>query len=134
MGKPASVTLFRRAGSKSAGLCGAALMLLALPFPASQASDRSTFLDRGRAIATQNCSGCHAIGRKGASPNRESPPFHTFGARFNIDDLDEAFVEGLTSNHKGMPDFQFSARDTIAMLAYIKSVQPKGTQPRVRPR
>lgn len=107
--------------------CTAALLAvaaLALTVPL-QARDRATFLDRGRAIATQNCSGCHAIGRRGISPNRNSPAFHTLGARYNIDDLDEAFVEGLTANHKGMPDFQFSARDTMAMLAYIKSVQPK---------
>lgn len=90
-----------------------------------QARDRATYLDRGRAIATQNCSGCHAIGRKGTSPNRDSPAFRNLGARYKIDDLDEAFAEGLTSNHKGMPDFRFSASDTMAMLAYIKSVQPK---------
>lgn len=99
-----------------------AILALAAPL---QARDRQSFLDRGRAIATQNCSGCHSINRRGTSPNRDSPPFHALGARFNIDDLDEAFVEGLTANHKGMPDFQFSARDTMAMLAYIKSVQPK---------
>lgn len=97
-------------------------LIMAMP---GQARDRATYLDRGRAIATQNCSGCHAIGRKGVSPNRESPPFRSLGARYKIDDLDEAFAEGLTSNHKGMPDFQFSASDTMAMLAYIKSVQPK---------
>jgi cytochrome c len=102
----------------------AALCALTMAIP-GQARDRATFLDRGRAIATQNCAGCHAIGRKGTSPNRNSPTFRSLGARFNIDDLDEAFVEGLTSNHKGMPDFQFSASDTMAMLAYIKSVQPK---------
>lgn len=105
--------------------CAAVLLCLSATPPAAQTRDRQVFLDRGRAIATQNCAGCHAIGAKGTSPNRSSPPFHTLGARFNIDDLDEAFVEGLTANHKGMPDFQFSARDTMAMLAYIKSVQPK---------
>lgn len=98
---------------------------LSLPDEAN-AGDRAGFIDRGRAIATQNCAGCHAITRKGSSPNRASPPFRTLGQRYNIDDLDEAFVEGMTANHKGMPDFQFSASDTLAMLAYIKSVQPKG--------
>ncbi len=79
----------------------------------------------GRAIAEQHCARCHAIGRKGASPFAKATPFRDIHRKYPVDYLEEAFGEGTTGNHLGMPDFQFTPRATGDLLAYIKSLSNK---------
>ncbi|HMK89610.1 MAG TPA: cytochrome c [Methylocystis sp.] len=82
---------------------------------------------RGAAIARANCSRCHAIGARGASPNPKSPPFWMLGRKYPLADLQEALAEGILVGHEGdeMPRFQFSPSQIEALLAYLKSVQRK---------
>lgn len=78
----------------------------------------------GKRIAQAQCSSCHSIGAAGKSRAKAAPPFRTLSARYKIEDLEEAFVEGVTVRHGAvqMPEFAFSPGATAALIAYIKSV------------
>ena len=74
---------------------------------------------------TRHCSGCHAIGRSGASPHPEAPPFRILSRRYPIEALEEALGEGMVSGHPDMPEFPFSAGDVGAIVAYLNSIQER---------
>ncbi len=85
----------------------------------------SSEIKRGERILAKNCSRCHAIGRTGASPHRQAPPFRTLSRRYPIDSLSEALGEGLSTGHPDMPEFVFPPRDIGAILSYLQSIQQK---------
>jgi mono/diheme cytochrome c family protein len=100
------------------------LALLALPtlwMTPSIAADRAA----GRDIADEHCARCHAVGRRGASPIAKATPFRDVHRKYPVDHLEEAFGEGTTGNHLGMPDFAFSPREVTDLLAYIKGLSNK---------
>lgn len=103
------------------GLAGLILPLLALTAPVHATS----LVETGEAIAKANCSRCHAIGRRGSSPNPKSPPFRMLARKYPLSDLQEALAEGILVGHEGeeMPRFAFSPRQIEALLAYLASVQ-----------
>jgi mono/diheme cytochrome c family protein len=105
-----------------------ALALLASTMPVlAQASSaaRAHAVARGKAIAEKACASCHAIGRVGRSPLGEATPFRDIGRKYPISNLEEAFGEGDTANHKGMPDFSFTPQQVADLLDYIRAVQPR---------
>lgn len=78
---------------------------------------------RGREIARQNCSSCHAIGPFDDSPAPEAPPFRTLSANYRVDTLQEALAEGISVGHPAMPQFEFAPQDANALIAYLQSIQ-----------
>jgi cytochrome c len=86
-----------------------------------QQSERQT----GEALLVKNCSGCHAIGRFGASPHRQAPPFRTLSRRYPVEALEEALGEGLSSGHPDMPDFVFPPQQINGIVAYLRSIQDR---------
>ena len=80
-------------------------------------------VQRGMTFAQTNCAQCHAIGRFGDSPIPEAPPFRTLHTRYPVEDLAEAFAEGITTGHPSMPQFQFDPAQINDLLAYLQSVQ-----------
>ncbi|MBS0249430.1 MAG: cytochrome c, partial [Proteobacteria bacterium] len=40
---------------------------------------------RGRALLSENCARCHAIGKTGASPLKGAPPFRIIGQSYDLD-------------------------------------------------
>jgi mono/diheme cytochrome c family protein len=82
-------------------------------------------LKRGEALMARLCAGCHAIGRTGASPHVQAPPFRLLGRRYPIESLEEALGEGIVSGHPDMPEFKFSAADVGAVVAYLNSIQER---------
>ncbi len=82
---------------------------------------------RGEALAKANCSACHAIGRRGTSPNPKSPPFRTLAEFYPIESLQEALAEGISVGHEGleMPEFQFSPAQIDDLTAYLTSINKK---------
>ena len=80
-------------------------------------------IQRGQAFAQTNCSQCHAIGRFGDSPIPEAPPFRTLSSRYPIEDLAEAFAEGITTGHPSMPQFQLDPAQINDLIAYLRSLQ-----------
>ncbi|MBM3551484.1 MAG: cytochrome c [Alphaproteobacteria bacterium] len=88
-------------------------------------SPEASLLNRGRAIAQQNCGRCHAVGAKGDSANPKSPPFRLLARKYPLSNLEEALAEGIVVGHEGleMPQFRLSVAQIEALLAYLKSIQ-----------
>lgn len=80
---------------------------------------------RGQALLERLCSPCHAVGRRGASPHRQAPPFRTLDQRYPIEQLEESLAEGIMSGHPDMPEFRFSAADVGAVIAYLRIIQER---------
>lgn len=80
-------------------------------------------IERGNALLASHCSRCHAIGRTGASPHPEAPPFRNLGRRYPVEWLAEALAEGLFTGHPDMPEFVFEPHEINAILAYLRSIQ-----------
>lgn len=82
-------------------------------------------VESGRLIVTENCSGCHAVGREGESPNADAPPFRTLSSKWPLEHLEEALAEGIVVGHEGMemPEFVFEPDDIADIIAYLHTVQ-----------
>jgi cytochrome c len=82
---------------------------------------------RGKALAQQNCSTCHAVGRTGISPYRLAPPFRTLSSKYNVEGLAEALAEGIVVGNTGarqMPMFVLSVDEIEDLIVYLKSLEP----------
>ena len=79
-------------------------------------------VERGRAFAQANCARCHAIGRAGDSPLAQAPSFRTLHRRYPVENLAEAFAEGIKVAHP-MPQFQLQPGQIEDLIAYLKSLQ-----------
>lgn len=82
---------------------------------------------RGAAYAEANCASCHAVGATGESALPAAPHFRDLGLRYPIDDLAEAFAEGIDTAHPAMPEFVMSTEENADMIAYLKSIQGRST-------
>ncbi|AWN42793.1 c-type cytochrome [Methylobacterium durans] len=106
----------------AATIMGSALALVPFLFAAPAASwDRQ--VQQGETLARTNCARCHAVGRIGASPLREAPPFRELHKRYPVDDLGEALTEGIRTGHPSMPEFRFEPDQAEALIAYLKSLE-----------
>lgn len=74
---------------------------------------------RGEAFARQNCAACHAIGRSGASPRREAPPFRDLHRRHPVEQL----AEGIGTGHEEMPEFQLDPPAITDVLAWLRGLE-----------
>ena len=88
----------------------------------SQMAERAT-LERGHDLAAANCATCHAVARAGESPAPEAPAFRTLSRNYRVAALEEALAEGISVGHPAMPNFQFTANDTQALILYLQSIQ-----------
>ena len=99
--------------------------------PASAPRQEAIYLepgdaDAGRAFARKNCSTCHAVGAKGASPYAPAPPLRTLHKKYDVEGLAEAFAEGILVGHRGpkqMPEFVLTPQEIDDLLAYLKSFE-----------
>jgi cytochrome c len=82
-------------------------------------------VERGEKLARRNCTGCHAVGLRGASPNAAAPPLRALSHRYPADSLDEAFQSGLLTRHPAMPQFRFVTRELADLTAYLKSLRTR---------
>lgn len=103
------------------------LAVLAVP-----AFAQVSVIERGADIAAKQCSRCHAIGRSGESPMSLAPPLRDLSKRYPIDNLAEAFAEGIVTGHPAMPRFTFEPREINALLAFIDSLSPSSEPARKR--
>ncbi|MEZ5961409.1 MAG: cytochrome c [Hyphomonadaceae bacterium] len=100
-----------------------ALLAVALVAACASHEPLSAPAERGRMIAQQNCSSCHAIGAAGESSAPEAPPFRTLSANYRVGTLEEALAEGISVGHPAMPQFEFPPEDVDALIAYLESIQ-----------
>ncbi|AWN42777.1 c-type cytochrome [Methylobacterium durans] len=89
---------------------------------ASRAAARDASAEQGRTFARENCTRCHAVGSRGATPMRAAPPFRTLAKRFPMDDLADVLVEGVERRHPAMPDFRLGPGDAADLSAYLKAL------------
>ncbi|MGC2779821.1 MAG: cytochrome c [Bradyrhizobium sp.] len=101
---------------------GLALLLAVAAAGPSHALDSEQ--SRGKALLQSLCSRCHAVGRTGASPHPDAPPFRTFGDhKLYDDDFAQRLQTGLSTIHKDMPSFRFDRTDAEAAVNYLKAIQ-----------
>jgi hypothetical protein len=50
-------------------------------------------------------------------------PFRTLRDRYPVEDLAEAFAEGITTGHPSMPQFQLDPAQINDLIAYLNSIQ-----------
>jgi cytochrome c len=124
----------KTSASKSV-VSGLALVLgLTLGSSAEAAPAGTARVARGAAFVQAHCSVCHAVGPTGASAYPPAPPFRTLHERYNVENLAEAFAEGVVVAHKGpvqMPEFMLSPEEVDDLIAYLKSLEPSAP-PRTR--
>ena len=77
---------------------------------------------RGKALAETNCSGCHAIGTEGLSPNRSAPAFRDLQRRYRMLALRKPITRGIAAPHDQMPQFVIPDDDVDMIVAYINSL------------
>jgi cytochrome c len=107
----------------AASIIAAILILAGRPATAADNRELDVVQERGRALVTKNCAGCHAVERSGASPHADAAPFRTLGRRYPVEVLEEALGEGVLSGHPDMPEFAFDGEDVGAIIAYLKVIQ-----------
>jgi mono/diheme cytochrome c family protein len=79
-------------------------------------------LQRGRALAQQVCSECHAVGREDArSPNTLAPRFEAVAATPGM--TATALNVFLHTSHRAMPNLILTADQTNGVIAYILSLK-----------
>jgi len=79
----------------------------------------------GERFAAENCSRCHAIGRTGASPLANVPPFRIIARKYKIEDLEEGFAEGIVTGHNIMPEFTLTPRQIDDLLAHLRRLKAR---------
>jgi len=88
-------------------------------------ADELALTTHGKALLTQQCARCHAMERVGASPLAEAPPFRDIHRKYPVDQLAEAFAEGLVTGHPAMPEFIFTPEEIDSILAYLGTLADK---------
>lgn len=101
---------------------GAALFIFAANGAAAQEVD-SKMAERGKALVTNLCSRCHAVGKEGDSPLAEAPKFKNLAKEWNPESLAEAFAEGIVTGHPDMPEFVFEPEQIGELIEYFKSLE-----------
>ena len=54
---------------------------------------------------------------------RIAPPFRTLHTRYPVENLAEAFAEGIVTGHPTMPQFRLDAAQIGDLLAYLKTLE-----------
>lgn len=101
-------------------------LLAGAPAPApSQPLNQDESVALGQALAQRNCSQCHAVGRTGASPNPQAPPFRELYQRGDVQQLGEGGAQQLLTGHPAMPEFRFEPYELVAIVRYLRSIQSR---------
>lgn len=78
--------------------------------------------DEGKQFVEEHCASCHAIGKSGPSPYEKAPPFRDIVKKYPVENLAEAFAEGISVGHQAMPEFQFEPEKIDMLLSYLASL------------
>ena len=68
------------------------------------------------------CSRCHAIGARGRSTNKASPPFRTIANRYSDVELSERLAD-LSTGHFRMPPLNVTETDLKTLIAYLRTMR-----------
>lgn len=84
---------------------------------------RPDLVEEGRAFARDRCAHCHGVGRVDDSPLDHAPPFRRLHKRYPVEQLAEAFAEGIVVGHSDMPAFELTPHEIDALIAYLGSLE-----------
>jgi cytochrome c len=87
------------------------------------AAPLSPSAQRGLTFVKANCSRCHAIDKVSASPLKIAPPFRDLHLRYPVENLREAFAEGIRTGHPTMPEFRLDPGQIDDLIAYLKTLE-----------
>jgi len=113
---------FKAAVLLDPSLIGARDGLRRLGVPEAELAETQRRVGQGKKLVEQHCSGCHAVGATGASPNRKAPEFRSLHARHPNLALREPLSRGIAAPHDEMPKFTLSGPDIDTIVAYINSL------------
>ncbi|RTL70195.1 MAG: tetratricopeptide repeat protein [Hyphomicrobiales bacterium] len=130
--KAEAIADFRAALMLDASLVGARDGLARLGAPAATVAETEQRIREGRALVSNYCIGCHAVGPTGDSPNPKAPPFRTLSARHPGLSLREPLSRGIAAPHDLMPKFALTPDQVDTIIAYINSLTP-GAAKQVQP-
>ena len=99
------------------------LVALCLIMPGAAAAQMSPSEQRGQTFVRANCGKCHAVDKVSASPLKIAPPFRDLHKRYPIENLAEAFAEGITTGHQNMPEFRLAPDQIKDVIAYFKTLE-----------
>lgn len=80
-------------------------------------------VERGRRLTATACASCHATRATGASPMADATPLREIAHRYPLDQLEEAFAEGLVTSHPAMPPYTFRASEIDDLIAYLETLR-----------
>ena len=90
--------------------------------PAGTTSTASNLLIRqGKQVAEKSCGGCHAVGAKDVSRDKNAPEFRNLSRRHPNLTLRAPIERAIAVTHDAMPPFNLSSQETEAIIAYIGS-------------
>ena len=90
--------------------------------PAGTAStDSDRLVRQGKQVAEKSCGGCHAVGAKDVSQNKNATEFRNLHQRHPNLTLRAPIERAVAVTHDAMPPLNLSAGDIEAIIAYIDS-------------
>jgi cytochrome c len=102
---------------KAALPLAAMLCLLGIVDAAAQSEQR------GLNFVRANCARCHSVDKVTVSPLAIAPPFRDLHKRYPIENLAEAFAEGIRTGHQNMPEFRLEPDQIRDVMAYLKTLE-----------
>jgi mono/diheme cytochrome c family protein len=102
---------------KTAVLLASAFCLLGVADATAQSEQR------GLNFVQANCARCHSVDKVTLSPLAIAPPFRDLHKRYPVENLAEAFAEGITTGHQNMPEFRLEPDQIKDVIAYLKTLE-----------
>ncbi|MGA9410103.1 MAG: cytochrome c [Roseobacter sp.] len=103
--------------------CPGLFAIAVLFFVNAAAAQTVLEVQRGEIIVQTYCSQCHAVGKTGSSPLYAAPPLRDLHKLYPVEQLEEAFAEGIYTGHPEMPRFEFEPDQINDLIAYLKSLE-----------
>ena len=120
--KAPAIADLRQALLLDSSLIGAREALRRLGAEAAIAGESDSRVREGKELAERNCSGCHAVGAQGNSPNERAPRFRNLRFLYPLVALREPITRGIAAPHDQMPQFMVSDEQIDTIVAYINSL------------
>jgi len=78
---------------------------------------------RGLTFVSANCTECHAVDKVSPSPLKIAPAFRTLHTKYPVENLAEAFAEGIMTGHPAMPQFRLDPGQINDVITYLKTLE-----------
>lgn len=78
---------------------------------------------RGLTFVTANCIECHSVDKVSPSALKIAPAFRTLHINYPVENLAEAFAEGIMTGHPSMPQFKLDPGQIGDVIAYLKTLE-----------